>query len=109
MNEVLGTALACARLQIEPSRSCLFLCWTGYRGGYSSVGSGGEEGAGAGAPEPCGAGAGCAPAAAWNGFEATTVEMACLKMSCSWLLVSSTTEYLSKLLMRPESFTPLIR
>ena len=27
----------------------------------------------------------------------TTVEMACLKISCSWLLVSSTSEYLSKL------------
>ena len=39
----------------------------------------------------------------------TTVEMACLKINCSWLLVSSTSEYLSKLLMRPESFTPLIR
>ena len=48
-------------------------------------------------------------APAWNGRETTTVEIACLKISCSWLLVSSTTEYLSKLLIRPESFTPLIR
>src|SRR5690349_24160379 len=39
----------------------------------------------------------------------TTVEMACLKISCSWLLVSRISEYLSKLLMRPESFTPLSR
>ena len=29
------------------------------------------------------------------------VEIACLKMSCSWLLVSRTTEYLSKERMRP--------
>ena len=42
-------------------------------------------------------------------FCVTTVETACLKINCSWLLVSSTKEYLSKLLMRPESFTPLIR
>src|SRR5215831_15560654 len=39
----------------------------------------------------------------------TTVEMACLKINCSWLLVSRMSEYLSKLLMRPESFTPLSR
>ena len=30
-----------------------------------------------------------------------TVEMACLKINCSWLFVSSTTEYLSKERMRP--------
>jgi len=30
-----------------------------------------------------------------------TVDMACLKINCSWLLVSSTTEYLSKERMRP--------
>ena len=40
---------------------------------------------------------------------AATVEMACLKISCSWLLVSSTTEYLSKERIRPVSFTPLKR
>src|SRR6266542_1713327 len=39
----------------------------------------------------------------------TTVEMACLKMSCSWLLVSITTEYLSKERMRPDNLTPLSR
>src|SRR5579859_1958221 len=40
----------------------------------------------------------------------TTVEMACLKMSCSWLLlVSSTTEYLSNERIRPVSLTPLSR
>src|SRR3954452_13604137 len=42
-------------------------------------------------------------------FEITIVDIACLKISCSWLLASSTTEYLSKLLIRPESFTPLIK
>ncbi len=41
--------------------------------------------------------------------EITTVEIACLKMSCSWLLVSSTTEYLSNDRIRPVSFTPLTR
>src|SRR5271166_1280247 len=41
--------------------------------------------------------------------EMTTVEIACLKMSCSWLLVSSTTEYLSNDRIRPVSFTPLTR
>jgi len=46
---------------------------------------------------------GCAPR------EMTTVEIACLKMSCSWLLVSSTTEYLSNDRIRPVSFTPLTR
>ena len=45
-----------------------------------------------------------------NGCESiTTVEIACLKINCSWLLVSSTREYLSKLLIRPESLTPLRR
>src|SRR3954464_1305455 len=39
----------------------------------------------------------------------TTVEIACLKINCSWLLVSSTTEYLSNERMRPVSFTPLSR
>src|SRR3989442_165242 len=39
----------------------------------------------------------------------TTVEMACLKINCSWLFVSRMSEYLSKLLIRPESFTPLSR
>src|SRR6202011_4977149 len=38
-----------------------------------------------------------------------TVDMACLKINCSWLLVSSTTEYLSKERMRPVSLTPLNR
>ena len=42
-------------------------------------------------------------------FPMATVEMACLKISCSWLLVSSTTEYLSKERMRPVSLTPLNR
>src|SRR4029077_2044248 len=36
-----------------------------------------------------------------------TVEIACLKINCSWLLVSSTTEYLSKERIRPVNFTPL--
>src|SRR5262249_28663550 len=67
---------------------------------------------------PTAPGAPCPPAEAavlccggpeWNGRETPTVEIACLKMSCSWLLDSSTTEYLSKLLILPESFTPLIR
>ena len=35
-----------------------------------------------------------------------TVEMACLKISCSWLLASSTTEYLSNPLIFPISRTP---
>jgi len=39
----------------------------------------------------------------------TTVEMACLKISCSWLLFSSSTEYLSKERIFPVSFTPLTR
>jgi hypothetical protein len=43
------------------------------------------------------------------GFAMTTVEIACLKISCSWLFVSSTTEYLSKERIRPVSFTPLSR
>lgn len=43
------------------------------------------------------------------GFAITTVEIACLKISCSWLFVSSTTEYLSNERMRPVSFTPLSR
>src|SRR5260370_41919452 len=45
----------------------------------------------------------------WAAREMTTVEIACLKMSCSWLLVSSTTEYLSNDRIRPVSFTPLTR
>ncbi len=39
----------------------------------------------------------------------TTVEMACLKMSCSWLLFSSRTEYLSKDRIFPVNLTPLTR
>src|SRR5208337_4709904 len=39
----------------------------------------------------------------------TTVDMACLKINCSWLLVSITTEYLSNERILPVSFTPLIR
>src|ERR1700722_1194243 len=39
----------------------------------------------------------------------TMVEMACLKINCSWPLASSTTEYLSKERMRPVSLTPLRR
>ena len=57
-------------------------------------------------PEPA-----CVPASrrsnaagVWNGRETTTVEIACLKISCSWLLVSSTTEYLSKLLILARKF-----
>ena len=42
-----------------------------------------------------------------RGESITTVEIACLKINCSWLLVSSTTEYLSNDRMRPVSFTPL--
>ena len=38
-----------------------------------------------------------------------TVEIACLKINCSWLLVSSTTEYLSNELIRTVIFTPLKR
>src|SRR6266851_5323316 len=45
----------------------------------------------------------------WAAREMTTVEIACLKMSCSWLLVSRTTEYLSNDRIRPVSFTPLTR
>ena len=36
-----------------------------------------------------------------------TVEIACLKINCSWLLVSRTTEYLSKERIRPVNLTPL--
>src|SRR5579872_1306632 len=73
---------------------------------YSSDDSVGTGGPGtccddAEAAEPC--------AEEWNGLDTTTVEIACLKISCSWLLVSRTTEYLSKLFMRPESLTPLIK
>lgn len=39
----------------------------------------------------------------------TTVDMACLKINCSWLLFSSSTEYLSKDLIFPVSLTPLTR
>jgi len=60
-------------------------------------------GAAPGVPGACPAGL------AWPAFDTTTVEIACLKISCSWLLVSRTNEYLSKLLIRPESLTPLIR
>src|SRR5208282_725703 len=45
----------------------------------------------------------------WTPRAITTVEIACLKMSCSWLPVSRTTEYLSKDRIRPVSFTPLTR
>src|SRR6202012_3632485 len=41
--------------------------------------------------------------------ELTTVEIACLKISCSWLLFSKSTEYLSKERILPVSFTPLTR
>ena len=37
------------------------------------------------------------------------VEIACLKINCSWLLVSSMTEYLSKERIFPDNFTPLRR
>src|SRR5258707_12537989 len=37
------------------------------------------------------------------------VEMACLKISCSWAPDSRIKENLSKLLMRPNSFAPLTR
>ena len=36
-----------------------------------------------------------------------TVEIACLKINCSWLLVSRTTEYLSNERIRPVNLTPL--
>ena len=39
----------------------------------------------------------------------TTVEMACLKINCSWLLFSRSTEYLSKDRILPVSLTPLTR
>src|SRR5271157_1041502 len=39
----------------------------------------------------------------------TTVEMACLKINCSWLLFSRSTEYLSKDRIFPVSLTPLTR
>src|SRR6202012_3862097 len=39
----------------------------------------------------------------------TTVEMACLKINCSWLLFSRRTEYLSKDRIFPVSLTPLTR
>ena len=39
----------------------------------------------------------------------TTVDMACLKISCSWLLFSRSTEYLSNDRIFPVSFTPLTR
>jgi len=39
----------------------------------------------------------------------TTVEIACLKINCSWLLFSSSTEYLSKDRIFPVSLTPLTR
>ena len=39
----------------------------------------------------------------------TTVEMACLKINCSWLLFSNSTEYLSKDRILPVSLTPLTR
>jgi len=39
----------------------------------------------------------------------TTVEIACLKINCSWLLVSNTTEYLSNERILPVSLTPLSR
>src|SRR5438105_1282024 len=58
----------------------------------------------------CGSCADCAPCLSLWCVDArfsTTVLMACLKMSCSWLLLSSTTEYLSKERMRPVSLTPL--
>ena len=48
----------------------------------------------------------CAPCAV---RPITTVEMACLKISCSCPLASSTTEYLSKERIRPVNFTPLKR
>ncbi len=39
----------------------------------------------------------------------TTVEMACLKINCSWLLFSKSTEYLSNERIFPVSFTPETR
>ena len=39
----------------------------------------------------------------------TTVEMACLKINCSWLLFSSNAEYLSNERILPVSLTPLTR
>src|SRR5205085_11342068 len=48
----------------------------------------------------------CAPCA---GRTIASVEIECLKMTCSWLLVSSTTEYLSNERILPLSFTPLSR
>jgi len=39
----------------------------------------------------------------------TTVEIACLKINCSWLLFSSSTEYLSKERILPVNLTPLTR
>src|SRR5208282_5238801 len=66
----------------------------------------GEPGAACAEAVAAGAGA-CGPL--WKGFENTTVEIACLKINCSRLLDSRITEYLSKLLIRPDSLTPLIR
>src|SRR5208283_1922557 len=60
-------------------------------------------------PWDAAAAAGFASPWMWAPREMTTVEIACLKMSCSWLLVSRTTEYLSNDRIRPVSFTPLTR
>jgi hypothetical protein len=39
----------------------------------------------------------------------TTVDIACLKINCSWLLFSRSTEYLSKDRIFPVSLTPLTK
>src|SRR5881396_3630354 len=42
-------------------------------------------------------------------FAVVTVEIACLKINCSWLFASRMTEYLSNPLIFPINFTPLMR
>ena len=96
-------ALAGAALDFETGQQGAFPNRRGAQGQPSAV-SAEEPPACEPAPDPWLAGAKlCAVLAT------TTVEIACLKISCSWLLDSRISEYLSKLLMRPESFTPLIR
>src|SRR5262249_3919162 len=55
----------------------------------------------------CGTGGG--GGGAETDFTVVTVEIACLKINCSWLFASRMTEYLSNPLIFPINFTPLIR
>src|SRR6266702_6191444 len=55
----------------------------------------------------CGTGGGGGGAGA--ALAVVTVEIACLKINCSWLFDSRMTEYLSNPLIFPINFTPLMR